>query len=186
MAKPMTRFALTVAAGVLLTACNGDMPDPDADRTALTAEDRAEIEALSAAYSDHAMAGDWEGLGELFHPDAARMIPGIPGDLEGPEGILEAIEALDSPPADYHEQPVVEVGGTRELAFCRGTYRFEATVEEDGEEVSQEAEGRWLAVVRRDENDAWRFYRMLHYWDQSEPQMRAMRLRSLRPTTGSG
>ena len=149
---------------VAVVACNNDAPDAHADATALTAEDRAEIEALAAAYSDRAMAGDWEGLAGLFHPDAVRMIPGIPGDLEGPQGILEAIDALDSSPPNYHEQPVLEVGGTRELAFSRGTYRFEVIEEEDGEEVSQETEGRWLAVVRRDENDTWRFYRMLHYW----------------------
>ena len=61
--------------------CSGvkknDMPEVYLDATTLTPEDRVEIETLTAAYSDHAMVSDREGLTELFHPDALRAIPGI-------------------------------------------------------------------------------------------------------------
>lgn len=54
-----------------------------------------------------------------------------------------------------------EVEGTRELAFIRGICRSELGVPVTGEEVVVRDEGSWLAVVRRNQDDAWRFYRFI-------------------------
>jgi hypothetical protein len=60
---------------------------------------------------------------------------------------------------------VTEVEGTRELAYVRGTYRSHLTVKVDGEDVAVPDEGSWLAVVRRDAQNTWRFYRFINNTD---------------------
>lgn len=64
-----------------------------------------------------------------------------------------------------HSMSPIEVEGTRELAYARGTYQSVLSVRMDGEEVTIPDEGSWLAVVRRDEDGAWRFYRLIYNTD---------------------
>lgn len=142
-----------------------DRCSPTPEGTALTAGDRQAIEALAAAYSAHALAGDFDAWLELFRADAVRMNPGLP-PLEGREAIGEWVHGFDFS-VRSHEMSVSEIEGTRELACVRGSYRSELVVRVDGEEVVVPDEGSWLAVVRRDEHDAWKFYRFIHNTDIS-------------------
>jgi len=130
---------------------------------ALTPGDREAIEGLATGYAERALAGDWGAWAELYHPESVRMNPGEP-PLVGREAIHSWIHGLiHDLGVSVRSLAVIpqEVEGTRELAFVRGTYRSELGLPVDGDEVVIRDEGSWLAVVRRDRDDAWRFYRFI-------------------------
>jgi len=128
----------------------------------LTTSDVAAIEALASGYSKWALAGDFQQWAELYHPDAIRMNPGQPA-LEGKEAIYQWANSIGLVAGQSkHEMTVTEIEGTRDIAFIRGLYRAELVLRIDGEEVALPPdEGSWIAVVRRDQHDAWRFYRFI-------------------------
>lgn len=141
---------------LLLAAC--EVPPPDLE---LTPEDREAIEALADAYGELAMAGDWDEWAALFRDDGIyvpRRAPGVEG-VEGPEGLRELADAIVS--IDHLELRTTEVEGTPQLAHSRGTYRVDGIMRENDEEVALADEGKWLAVVRRDQDGEWRFYRLI-------------------------
>jgi uncharacterized protein (TIGR02246 family) len=129
----------------------------------LTPGDREAIEGLAAGYAERALAGDFDAWADLYHPDAVRMNPGQP-PLVGRDAIHSWIHGLvHGVGGSVRSLAVIpqEVEGTRDLAFIRGTYRSELGIQVDGQEVVIHDEGSWLAVVRRDGDDAWRFYRFI-------------------------
>jgi ketosteroid isomerase-like protein len=156
---PMIALMLFVAA----VACNGPAPASHSEGMALTAEDREGIEALARGYSERALAGDFQGWVALYRADAVRMNPGAP-PLEGRESIREWVNGLDITVRSHSMSPI-EVEGTRELAYIRGTYHSVLSVHVDGEEVTIPDDGSWLAVVRRDEDGAWGFHRFIYNTD---------------------
>jgi ketosteroid isomerase-like protein len=154
-------FALAVVA--VPVACAGAAPASTPAQTALTAEDREAIQALAAGYSAHALAGDFDAWADLYHPDAVRMNPGAP-PMEGREAIRQWAHGLNIA-VRAHEMSPREVEGTRELGYIRGTYRSVLGAVVDGEEITIVDAGSWLAVVRRDDADSWRFYRFIYNAD---------------------
>lgn len=129
----------------------------------LTAEDQEAIEALATSYSKFALAGDFESWLQLYREDAVRMIPGAPS-LEGREAISQWINSMDLT-VRAHKISAIEIEGTRELAFVRGTFQSELSINLGSEERIIPDEGSWLAVVRRDQQDTWRFYRFISNTD---------------------
>lgn len=151
-----TTLIFILLLGFTVLACNHDIPDA----TELTTGDREAIKALFAEWENHAVAGDWEGYAGLFHADAIRKYPGTPDFLENREEIREAAVAMN-PSIDHLEFQVVEIDGTRQLAYAM--VNVESIVVIDGEEVWDEATG--LAIFRTDDDGTWRFYRVLHHSD---------------------
>lgn len=140
------------------------VPDSGSQEMNLTPEDRKAIEALGASYSKFALAGDFDSWLQLYREDAVRMNPGAP-PFEGREAISQWINSMDITVLN-HNITVTEVEGTRELAYVRGTFLSEISVNlGGGEELVIPDEGTWLAVVRRDEQDHWRFYRFIYNTD---------------------
>ena len=133
----------------------------------LKASDVAEIEALASGYSKWVLAGDFRQWAELYHPDAVRMNAGQPA-LEGREAIYRWVASLGIvPERSKHRITVTEIEGTRDLAFMRGLYRVELVLRMGDKEVALPPdEGKWLAVLRRDQHDAWRFYRFMTNTDR--------------------
>lgn len=134
----------------------------------LTAEDREAIEALGDSYSKFALAGDFDSWLQLFREDAVRVNPGA-APLEGRDAISQWINGIDMTVLN-HNISVTEIEGTRELAYAMGTFQSEISVNlGGGEELIIPDEGTWLAVVRRDEQDNWRFYRFIYNTDLAPP-----------------
>jgi ketosteroid isomerase-like protein len=125
----------------------------------LTTEDRVAIEALASSYSKFALAGDFESWVQLYTEDAVRMNPGAPS-LDGREAISQWINSMDIT-VTTSKITVIEVEGTRELAYVRGSFQSELSINLGTEELIISDEGSWLAVVRRDDQDNWRFYRFI-------------------------
>jgi uncharacterized protein (TIGR02246 family) len=129
----------------------------------LTTEDREAIQALAASYSKFAMAGDFDSWLLLYREDAVRMNPGMP-PLEGREAISQWINSMDITVL-ASKLSVIDIEGTRELAFVRGAFLSELSINLGGEELIIPDEGSWLSVVKRDEQGTWRFYRFISNTD---------------------
>jgi ketosteroid isomerase-like protein len=133
--------------------------ESDLQEMNLTTEDRVAIEALASSYSKFALAGDFESWVQLYMEDAVRMNPGMP-PLEGRDAISQWINSMDIT-VTTSKITVIEVEGTRELAYVRGNFQSELSINLGTEELIISDEGSWLAVVRRDGQDNWRFYRFI-------------------------
>lgn len=156
MNTPFLSLVLVFATSGCGTIADTSGPGKDA----LTAADQEAIRGLAAGYTRWALAGDFDTWSELFHPDAVRMNPGEP-PLVGQAAIRRWANELPLVTVRSHSMSPLEVEGTRELAFVRGTYTSELVLAfEDGEVILVD-EGSWLSVVRRDVNDAWKFYRFI-------------------------
>jgi len=161
-----TKSIPIIIAALLFTvaACNNDLPDADdADAMALTSEDRYAIEALLDRYVEHAMKGDWEAYADLFHTEAIRMYAG-PRLYEGRHEIRDHAEGLDFTFHHIDFSPI-EVAGNRELAYIWWRARFETSSEEDGETVTRHGDTTMLAIVRQNEDESWRFFRVIYQWN---------------------
>jgi ketosteroid isomerase-like protein len=121
------------------------------------------IRALAADYSKLALAGNLDAWVDLYHSDAVRMNPGAP-PLEGREAIRQWVGEVNHT-VRAHEMEPIEVEGTRELAYVRGTSRSTLGAVLDGQDVTMADEVSWLAVVRPDASGAWRFYRLIYNTD---------------------
>ena len=133
-------------------------------------EDHAAIEGISEEYADAFIAGDWEGVARLFHPDGVLMPP----DESAVTGRIAIAAALEPDPGVEYLSFTVETdeveGGTW-MAFSRGSYtlQFEVTTP-DGVQVLQD-EGSWLAILRRDGDEPWAIHRQI--WNSNLPPVPA-------------
>lgn len=129
----------------------------------LTTEDRQAIAALANSYSEFALAGDFDSWLLLYREDAVRMNPGMP-PLDGREAISKWINSMDFTVL-ASKLSVIDIEGTRELAYVRGAFLSELRINLGGEELIIPDEGSWLSVVKRDDQDTWRFYRFISNTD---------------------
>jgi uncharacterized protein (TIGR02246 family) len=156
-------LAATGAALVAAGGCSDAERGAGAADAALTETDVHAIRALAADYSKLALAGNLDAWVDLYHSDAVRMNPGAP-PLEGREAIRQWVGEVNHT-VRAHEMEPIEVEGTRELAYVRGTSRSTLGAVLDGQDVTMADEVSWLAVVRPDESGAWRFYRLIYNTD---------------------
>jgi hypothetical protein len=158
-----TAFAVLIISFTVLTltACS-DAQNSDTGSTVLTSEDRGAIEALLDSYADRAIAGDWEGHANLLHTDVMRKYAGTSDFLTGRQTILDANTAAN-PNITKLEFDIVEVDGTRELAYVIVKNRLEVTTDNNGEDVIYSDEGTSLMIVRPDETGTWLISRTLHH-----------------------
>lgn len=141
------RFVLLFPAALAACAPAG------ADHAALTAADRAALDALHEAFSAAWLAGDSAGVLATLTPDAV-MIPHWGDD---PVIGLEAIRTFwwppDAPPArvDQFRMHPEEVDGAGDLAYARGRYALAFTW--DGRRHA--TAGNYLMLFRRTP-EGWR------------------------------
>lgn len=158
-----TAFAVLIISFTLLslTACN-NAENSGTGSTVLTSEDREAIEALLDSYADLAIAGDWEGHANLLHTDVMRKYAGTSDFLTGRQTILDA-NAEANPNITKLEFDIVEVNGTRELAYVIVKNQLEVTMHNNGEAVIYSDEGTSLMIVRPDDTGTWLISRTLHH-----------------------
>ncbi len=133
-------------------AIEGLLDTPRGSAT-LSAADRAAISAVSESWLSAARAGDWAGVAAMYTEDAVLMAPGEPA-IEGRRNIQAYWEAF--PPVTGLSTTNVEIEGSGDLAFVRGTYRF--TIEPEGGEPVLET-GKFVEIRRRQADGTWRLDR---------------------------
>lgn len=151
----------------LLPACEAPTPEPVGE---LVPADREAIEAVGEQYRDRVLAGDWDGVAALFHADAVLLPPNQP-EASGRGAIRDALEPEPGTAFTGFSVRTDEVEGRGDLAYSRGVYGLEVTIETPDGRIVQEDEGKWLAILRRDANGSWLIYR--HTWNSDLPPVPA-------------
>ena len=149
-AGPATLLAL-----VAWTAgCEGTLDEPQ-----FTPADREAIVDIATQIEELGLAGDWDGFFTLFHTDAIVIPPGLPA-IEGRDEIqrwwLEVAEGMTY--LDFSVEPI-EVYGSGDLAFAWYEYYLEFEDQTGDDSVTQELQGDWLFIFRKDEDGNWLIFR---------------------------
>lgn len=97
------------------------------------------------------MAKDWDAVVTYYTTDAVIMPPNQPA-VQGRDAIREWYARF--PPVEEVELPIVNIGGSGDVAFVRGTYSLTIRIEGAPEPITDT--GKNLAVWRRQENGSWK------------------------------
>jgi uncharacterized protein (TIGR02246 family) len=131
----------------------------------LDPEDRREIATIPQRFVKRALEGDWDGVAELYHPDAIQMPPDQPA-VEGREAIRHALSrtlgAEGGVRLEDFSVRILEAAGGGELVFVRAAYHVKLSLQMGDEEVSVEEHGPYVNILRRDADRRWRIYRQIY------------------------
>lgn len=138
----------------------------------LKPEDRKEIPTIPERFVKRILDGDWDGVAELYHPDAIQMPPDQPA-VEGREAIRHALArtlgAEGGVRLEDFSVSVREAEGIGDLVFVRATYRLKMAVTVGAEEVSIEQHGPYINLLRKDDEGRWAIYRQIYGRDHPPP-----------------
>ncbi len=161
--QPRTLAALPVF--LLLLGVAGCRPAGTRPSRTLTDRDRAAIRALDTAFVQAWLRDDTAAVLRFFHPNAILLPPGA----EPVEG-LAAIRAYWWPTDGSHTRiksftrEIVEIDGTPELAYFRGTAALGWVYQKGGKESTQSGRSTDLVLVTPDASKQWRILRQM--WNQ--------------------
>ena len=144
-----------------LTACQPPEPSEPVEMTAseaaaLTADDRAAIEATTQAWAKAALAGDWVALAATYAEDAVLLPPNHEA-VEGRAAIQAYFETF--PPVSDMQLHPIEVDGEGDVAYVRGHYVLTMTPE--GSDPINDS-GHYLEVRRKQADGSWLTYRDIY------------------------
>lgn len=146
------RAAAALVPLLLLSACE---VESDPEDMALTEEDRRAIRAVHEQYEEGILAGDLEGIYDLFYEDAIRIYSA--GPVEGPEEFINP--SVDLETGGYTEASFeqAEIDGRGDMAYVWGEVH---TVAEDPD-GRVEWEGTYIAILRKDDAGEWKIHRQM-------------------------
>lgn len=142
--------------------------------TGLRTTDRQEIATIPERFVRRALAGDWDGVAELYHPAAMQMPPDAPA-VEGREAIRHALSRTFGVEGGVSLKEfsvsIREAEGIGDVVFVRAVYRLKMSVTIDNEEVTVEQHGPYINILRQDEEGYWRIYRQIYGRDHPPPML---------------
>ena len=134
-----------LALALASTACQS----PAQDAAGLSEEDVATLREDTREVVEAMLARDWDRVGKLYAEDAVLMLPNQPA-LVGREAILQGW--AQSSVSQLTVTPL-EIYGSGELAYIRGAYSLEMTIEGLPEPVSDR--GKYVVILRRQPDGSW-------------------------------
>ncbi len=136
----------------------------------LTDEDVTAIRSLGASYAQAVLAGDMDAVVALYAEDAVEMPPNMAA-RSGKEAIRAAYvsEAGSGPMAGEFALTSVEIDGSGDLAFDRGTFSWTGTPPGMTEPMTET--GKYLCIVRRQEGGSWLWSSVIWNSDNPAPPM---------------
>lgn len=137
--RPRTLAAL-VGVAPLLWAC-GATPIAPADVDA--------IDSVRTAYQNAILAGDQAAVLALYADGVVEMPPNMP--IRNGKSAIEA--AAEEPQPTTFSLTPVETDGVGDLAYDRGTYA--ASVMMEGMEQPVNDTGKYLALLRKQDDGSW-------------------------------
>ncbi len=128
-----------------------EAPAPEVDPVA---ENEAALNELIAKYLQAVNRGDADGLAVLYTEDAIRMQsnskPKVGRDA------IRLFAAADFANFNWDMQlRVDETEYSGDLAFVRGTYAMSLSSKEDPSVVVHQEVGKWMDLMRRQEDGSW-------------------------------
>jgi uncharacterized protein (TIGR02246 family) len=143
------RVIIVAASVALMSLIACEPPGP----AALSAGDKAAIEAADQAWQEAVRSGDWAGAAALYAENAVFMPPNEPA-VEGRGNIQVWFEAL--PPVTAVEIKTAEIDGLGDLAFTRGTYSM--TMSPEGMSSITDS-GKYVGIFRKQADGSWLYSR---------------------------
>lgn len=128
----------------------------------LSEQDREEILAFYPTWTEQVLAGDWEGMLELYAEDAVVMPPNHPA-LRGKEQVRAFMRSF--PRVTRAEFHVDEVDGYGDVAYVIGRYAM--TLEPEGAPEPVDDEGKYIEIRRRQPDGGWLMSRDIFNSDRS-------------------
>jgi ketosteroid isomerase-like protein len=160
-----TRRLLPVALlAILPVACQ---PAAPAAAPGLTDADRDAIgKTMEAAVAiANRPPVDWNAYVEAYYaPDAMVLSPGGPA-VDGREAIAGAMGSYPALTDVKFEQ--LEIEGSGDWAWVRGSYSFNMTVPDSDEPVPDA--GKYIEIWKRQDDGSWRVYRDIYNSDMAPP-----------------
>lgn len=150
----MARFRaclMPLALAALTFACGGNAPAP----AAATPGDPAPINDVRNRYIAAYNAGDAAALAALFAEDAVS-IPDHEAALEGRAAIQKHFETLFSQVTATLTVTPADTEVTGDIAHEHGTYSATVTPKAGGTAMTND--GRYLVVLKREADGAWRIH----------------------------
>ena len=149
---------------VLLFLCilPGCAAKTDGGSGPLTADDRVAIRSLDSTFVQAWLSDDTTAVLSVFRPDAVLLPPGA-----SPVVGLAGIRAFWWPTDGSHtritsfEHQILEIEGTKGLAFLRGTAALGWTYAKGGPPTSQTSRSADLILVAPDSVGHWRVIRQM-------------------------
>ena len=132
------------------------------DADSLTANDRAAIRSLDSTFVQGWLSDDTTAVLSVFRPDAVLLPPGNSAVVG-----LAGIRAYWWPTDGSHtritsfDRRILEIEGTRGLAFFRGTAALGWTYEKGGPPTSQTSRSADVTLVAPDSAGHWRVIRQI-------------------------
>ncbi len=146
-----------------------ETPVPEVDPVA---ENEAALSELVAKYLQAVNRGDADGLAVLYTEDAVRMQSNSKAKVG--RDAIRLFAAADYADADWEMQlHVDESEYSGDLAFVRGTYAVSVSPKDSPSEVYQEV-GKWMDVMRRQEDGSWLIAREISNRNHPPGQMPEM------------
>lgn len=126
---------------------------------AITAEDKAAIQALSDSFGTAMKAGDWDTLASAYAEDAIMYPPDAPA-VTGREAIKKSFSEF--PPVKDFVAEIHEVEGYGDLAYLRGSAVLTITLP-DGKEAKES--GKYIEIYRKQPDGKWLMVRDIYNMD---------------------
>jgi len=135
----------------------------------LSDEDVASIRSLATSYAQAYMAKDVEAVAAVYADDALEMPPDIPANA-GKAAIRSMYEGAFGAAPDMGMMTLtpIEIDGMDGLAYDRGTWSWTGVMPGMTEAVTMT--GKYVAIVRRQEDGAWLWTDVIWNGDQPMPQ----------------
>ena len=150
----MLRSTRTVALAAALLACAPKASIfSDADANA--------IRQLATDFTTRTLAADWDAWTDLFTEDVAFLPPN--GTIVSGKGAVRAFGEA-SPKLTTFTTEVIDVAGSGDVGYARGTYVLTAT---SAGAPPVEDRGKWLDIYRKQADGSWRL--SYNVWNSDLP-----------------
>jgi ketosteroid isomerase-like protein len=122
---------------------------------------RQQIATIPEAYVERALAGDWDGVAQLYHEEAIQLLPDAP-PVKGRDAILGVLSLLFGADGGVRltsfsvEIDAAEMLG--EAVYVQANYQLELELLGEGQ-GSVRQHGAYVNILRRDAQGDWRIWR---------------------------
>ena len=141
------RTLCSMALLAVLTACQPPAP------VGLSDADKAAIKAVAdSAVAIGNTTKDFAAYAALYYTQDAVVLPPNGGPVTGREGITAWLQQF--PPFSNMQFVQVDVDGSGDLAYVRGTYAMDITM--PGAPAPVRDEGKYVEIWRRQADGSWR------------------------------
>ncbi len=154
----------------ILTLAIVALPSPvAAQNEKLSDQEKSAIRTmLESEFTGLIIAGDWNGVADLFREDAVHMPTGEPA-IHGRAAIKDFLDRNWGPlPVERVSQTADKIDGRGNIAYARGRYAI--TVNLDGT-LKIHDEGKYLIILEKEAGGRWLLTNVMYSRDIEKPRV---------------